>query len=243
MAERHLINESHVYVGEGALHITHACVHTPDCVQALLMRAKQFVCWRKPGRSGGGNGAGLWEICAALLGRSNLACREVASQSESLPIALGWSSCQASGWRGNGGRTLNLSFPHLLSWHGPHQLFQGEHTEAPGRSLSVSSPGFLSRGPFLTSSCSCSPPYPRSSRLLLKGHLPLLSLQGDCCLAERSWLWAGVDTHSVLHPALDTCRGPSFLFTLKCPCRCPHKEQLVLLPSAISSNSPACQLP
>lgn len=53
MAERHLINESHVYVGEGALHITHACVHTPVCVQALLMRAKQLVCWQKPGRSGG----------------------------------------------------------------------------------------------------------------------------------------------------------------------------------------------
>lgn len=66
MAEKHLINESHVYVGEGEIPepyaITHACVHTPICVQPLLMGAKQFMCWGQPGGSEGG----LWEVCAAL---------------------------------------------------------------------------------------------------------------------------------------------------------------------------------
>lgn len=99
----------------------------------------------------------------------------------------------------------------------------------------------------LTSPCSCSTPHPGSFRLLLKRPTPPFPAVSPAASVKPALGWGR-------HPLDLTARfghlpgGPSFLFTLKCPCRCPQKkerkkEQLPPLPSAFSSNSTACQLP
>lgn len=209
MAERHLINESHVYVGEGEIpsptHHTRMCAHARLCTgsanesQTVCVLAEAWERWR------GKWGWSVGNMCCSLR-RSNLACREVASQSESLPIALGWSS--SGQWMGRKWRqeTEPLGFPHLSAGVAPTNSFQGSTQKPLEEAFLCLLQAFCLRVLSLTSSCSC-------SRLLLEGHLPLLSLQGDCCLLKRSWLWAGVDTQ-LTHPALDTCRGPSSLSSL-----------------------------
>lgn len=125
MAERHLINESRVYVGEGEIlsptHHTRMCAHARLCTgsanetQTVCVLGEAWEKWReKWGRSVG-------NVCCSL-GRSNLACRDVASQSVSslLPLV----GPHPGQWMGRkwGQDTEALGFPHLLSWRGPHQL-------------------------------------------------------------------------------------------------------------------------
>lgn len=114
MAERHLINESHVYVGEGEIpsptHHTRMCAHTRLCTGSV--NGSQIICvlgeaWEKWGRAVGNM------YCS--LGRSNLACKEGTSQSEFWPICPSSVLCQVSRRRGNEDRVLNLWISHTCS--------------------------------------------------------------------------------------------------------------------------------
>lgn len=147
MAERHLINESRVYVGEGEIpsptHHTRMCAHARLCTgsanesQTVCVPGEAWEKWRgKWGRSVG-------NVCCSL-GRSNSACREVASQSVSshLPLVGPLVRPVDGEEMGAGHRSSGVSTPAQLVWP-PSTLARGAH-RSPGRSPPVPSLGFLS---------------------------------------------------------------------------------------------------
>lgn len=117
MAERHLINESHVYVGEREIpsptHHTRVCAHARLCTgsangsQTICVLGEAWEKWR--GKWG-------WSVGNARCssGRSNVACGEGTTQSEFWPVRLPFTGPPVKEReRGQGAEPLD--FPHLLT--------------------------------------------------------------------------------------------------------------------------------